>query len=107
MPKEQIQKSITLGDGTLLENSYCGFTDRHLWCFVTGKTVAECARIFSDPLKTSEITSYYYIKGYIYKGFTELLTIEKNSTTVDVRLTWPEGQPHSVEEIEDIEETEE
>ena len=101
MPRTPIEKTIILGDGTVLESSFCGFSDRSLWCWITGKTMMECMKIFSDPIKTETITSYYFVKGYIYRGFTELLLVQKSENTVDVRLTWPEGGEHSIEEIED------
>ena len=101
MPRNPIEKSIILGDGTVLENSFCGYSGRDLWCWVSGKTMMECMKIFSDPMKTDVITSYYFVKGYIYRGFTELLLIQKSDNSIDVRLTWPEGGEHSVEEIED------
>ena len=101
-----IEKSITLGDGTILENSYCGYdpnNNRYLWCYVSDKSMMECMRLFSDPYKTAAITSYYFVKGYIYRGFTELLLVQKSNDTVDIRLTWPEGAEHSVEELEEPE----
>ena len=101
MPKPSVDKTITLGDGTVLENSYCGYSERSLWCWISGKSLIECARLFSDPYKTSVITSYYFGNGVIYRGFTELLLVQNSENTVDVRLTWPEGGEHSVEEIED------
>lgn len=101
----EVTKSITLGDGTVLENSYCGYSDgsRNLWCYINGKTMAECVDLFSDPYKTESITSTYFVKTYLYKGFTELILVQKSSLGVDVRLTWPEGGEHSVEELEEPE----
>lgn len=101
-----INKQTILGDGTVLENTYCGYAERSLWCWVSGKTLSECAQLFSDPYRTSVITSYYFNNGYIYRGFTDLLLIQKSENTVDVRLTWPEGGEHSVEEIEEDEQEE-
>lgn len=102
--KEHKIKTIILGDGTVLENSYCGYSENNkLWCFVSGKTMKECTDIFSDPYKTSCMTSYYYDNGVIYKGFTELLLVQKSNLGADVRLTWPEGGEHSVEELEEPE----
>lgn len=101
----EVNKSIMLGDGTVLENSYCGYSEGspYLWCYISGKTMAECIDMFSDPYKIGSITSHYFVKTYLYKGFTELLLIQKSSLGVDVRLTWPEGGKHSVEELEEPE----
>lgn len=104
--KDPIIKTTILGDGTVLENTYCGYSEPSLWCWVSGKTLLECAQMFSDPYKTSVITSYYYEQGYIYRGFTEVLLIQRSEKTIDVRLTWPEGGEHSVEEIDEDEQEE-
>ena len=96
-------EAIILGDGTVLENSHCGYADRDLWCFVKGKEMAECFQIFSDTEKTSVIQCHILSKKYQYTGFTELLLVKKSDSTVDIRLTWPEGAPHSVEELEEPE----
>lgn len=102
--KDHKVKTIILGDGTILEDSYCGYSEnKNLWCFVYGKTMMECTEIFSDPYKTSHITSYFYDNGMICKGFTELILVQKSNLGVDVRLTWPEGGEHSVEELEEPE----
>ena len=95
---------LTLADGTELENSSCGFAGRNLWCWIGGKTMAECFAIFSDPEKTKEINIEYYEKSIIYKGFTDFVQIRKGTDvlgneTVDVNLTWPEGGEHSIEEV--------
>lgn len=100
-----ITKTIMFGDGTVLENSYCAYDpgSRYLWCYISGKTMAECLDLFSDPYKTESITSYYFVKSYLFKGFTDLLLIQKTALGIDVRLTWPEGGEHSVEELEEPE----
>ncbi len=97
MPKEN---TIKLNDGTILDESHCSHYDSSLWCYVSGKTMAECMQIFSNPEKTAEIESYFYAKTYRYIGFTELLLIQKSEDGVNVRLTWPEDGHHSVEVID-------
>ena len=96
--------SLVLADGTVLENSSCGFAERDLWCWIHDVTMAECFAIFNDPEKTKEIAAVYNTQTVIYKGFTELLAVKRSSDvlgveTVDVRLTWPEGGEHSIEEV--------
>ena len=95
--------SITLGDGTVLEGSHCSYAERDLWCFIKDKDMGECYQIFSDSEKTAVIQCHYASLDYRYTGFTELLMIRKAESTVNVRLTWPEGSPHSVEELEEPE----
>lgn len=105
-----IEQSITLADGTVLQDSYCGYSSPDLWCFVKGLTMPECMQIFINSEKTAVIESRYYVKGYRYTGFTDLLLVQKSEDGVNIRLTWPEGGPHSVEEFDletKTEETEE
>lgn len=103
MPETK-EKCIIFGDGTVLENSHCGYADRYLWCFINGKSMLECAEMCSDLNKTSAICGYLLGRGYRYTGFTDLLLVQKSSDgSISVRLTWPEGAPHSVEELEEPE----
>lgn len=100
----KIGEDIVLGDGTILDKSHCVISDRNLWCSITGKTMMECVEIFSDLEKTFSIKSHYLYKTYLYKGFTDLLLVQKTyNGIISVCLTWPEGEPHSVEELEDPE----
>ena len=96
--------TLVMADGTTFEDSSCGFGDRYLWCWLKRRAMAECFAIFTDPEKTSEIAMVYNTKTVVYKGFTELLLIKRGvdvfgDETVDVRLTWPEGGEHSIEEF--------
>lgn len=101
---EELMNCLVMADGTVLEASSCGYADKNLWCWVSGKTMPECFAIFNDPEKISEITVLYTTSGIRYKGFTDMITIRKGSDglgneTVDVQLTWPEGGEHSIEEF--------
>ena len=103
--------TVTLADGTVLEGS-CGLAGRSLWCWVSDKSMADCFAIFTNPEKTSKITILYTVTGYRYRGFTEMELIKTGTdalgnATVDVKLTWPEGGEHSVEEFQIEKETQE
>ena len=103
---EKLQNCLVLADGTVLPKSSCGYSDKNLWCWVSGKTMAECFALFTDPLNLQTIECYYVTEKYIYKGFTEMILIQKSETglgepQIDIRLTWPEGGEHSVE-VEDL-----
>ena len=92
---------LSLADGTRLEGS-CGFSDRSLWCWISGRTMADCFSLFSDSEKTKLIDSPGIKTGIRYKGFTVLELIKTGTDafgrmTIDVRLTWPEGGEHSIE----------
>ncbi len=101
MHQVPMKKSIVLSDGTVLDNSFCTPINNSLWCWIADTSIPECAKIFSDPFRTDTITAYGYTGCRIYHGFTKLLLVEQLNNTVDVRLTWPEGGEHSVEELED------
>lgn len=94
---------VILADGTKLSNTGCGYSERNLWCWIRdGKGIQECFMLFTDPEKTKNILFRYPGKKSIrYKGFTEFLLIRKVEDGVDVRLTWPDGGTHSIEESED------
>jgi hypothetical protein len=104
MPGKLDENRIILADGSIVMASYCGYSDRDLWCMTTGLSMMECMQIFSNPQKTQVIESYYFGLGYRYTGFTELLLVQKSEQGVDIRLTWPEGAPHSIEKIEPVKE---
>lgn len=100
----QPKNSVMLADGTVLENCSCGFAERSLWCWIKGYSMADCFAMFNDPEKTKAITVMFNTTGSIYRGFTDLLLIKKSSDvfgnqTVDLRMSWPEGGEHSIEEI--------
>lgn len=94
-------KSIVLSDGTILENGFCTPINNSLWCWIPNKNLLECTKLFSDLFRTDAITAYDYVGARVYHGFTKLLLVEQLNDVVDVRLTWPEGGEHSVEEFED------
>ena len=98
-----LDSRLILADGTVLENSSCGFADKTLWCWIRGLTMADCFSIFTDPDKTNEITCLYYHTGYKYTGFTNIEVIRKGmdslgGTTIDIKLT-PDGNDFSIEEL--------
>ena len=97
----QPANSLCFADGTVLENSSCGGSDHFLWCWISGKSMAECVSLFSDSEKTREIVAAYVTERIIYRGYTDLLVVEKandpmTGTDIRVRLTWPEGGEHSI-----------
>ena len=101
-----MEKSIVLSDGTILENSFCTIINNSLWCWISGKSFLDCAKLFSDALQTDAITFYDYVGCKFYRGYTKLLLVEQLNDVIVVRLTWAEGKAHSVEEIEEPDENE-
>lgn len=103
--------SLLLADGTALENSSCGFSDKKLWCWISGRTMADCFPLFSDPTKTNTISCLYFTMCMRYRGFTEIEIIRKGmdsmgNETVDIRLA-PVGDDFSVEEFPIIQDPDE
>ena len=100
----QPKNSIMLADGTVLENSSCGAAEKSLWCWVSGHSMADCFAMFNDSERTNTITVLFNTSGVIYRGYTEMQLIKRGTDalghqTTDVRMTWPEGGEHSIEEI--------
>lgn len=105
----QPKDSLRLADGTVLENSSCGFANRTIWCWISGKPMADCFSLFSDPEKTETISMKYQTTGYRYRGFTDMNVIRKNTDSVgreiiEVRLAVPDGGIYSIEEFTEPEE---
>jgi hypothetical protein len=96
---DQPVNSLLLADGTILENSSCGAAGRDLWCWVPGKSLAECFSLFNDAAKTREITISYTTEKIKYIGYTEFILIRKTEDSINIRMTWPEGGDHSIVEI--------
>ena len=61
---------LILMDGTIIENGRCGYSDGHLWCWVTGYTMQQAAGIFLDPDKTETIVYQYGEMSDRYEDFT-------------------------------------
>lgn len=96
--------SLILADGTVLEGSSCGFSNKTLWCWVSGLSMADCFSIFSNPEKTSEITVLYYTSGIRYRGFIDMQIIRKGmdetgTETIDIKMV-PVGDNYSIENFE-------
>lgn len=83
---------LLLADGTILENSTCGYAEHNLWCYVKGLTFAEAFTVFSNPEKTKIIKFIYGDNEDTYDGFTEINLIKSSEFTVDVRLVRPEDR---------------
>jgi len=69
---------LTLNDGTMLDAGLCG-TDRTvgsaLWLEIIGKSLAECAAIFSMPQKTAHMVWDYAVGTATFDGYTDLFTL--------------------------------
>ena len=61
---------LIMKDGTTIENGRCGYSEGHLWCWITGYTMQQAAAIFFDPDKTGKIVYEYGEMSDEYAGFT-------------------------------------
>lgn len=66
---------LILNDGTTIENGRCGYSDGHLWVWITGYTMMQAAGIFFDPAKTSRIIYEYGEMSNEYDGFTSCINL--------------------------------
>ena len=65
-------RRLILNDGTTIEDGSCGYSDRRLWCWISGYTMQEAAAIFFDTNKTTKIVYQYGDMSDEYDGFTVL-----------------------------------
>lgn len=86
IPGASIPK-LVLADGTVLENSECGYYEHELHCWVKDRTMTEVFELFSDPDKTRVISYTYRDYTQIYRGFVDMILIRKTEEYIDVRLT--------------------
>ena len=67
--------TLTLNDGTVLENSHAVFS-RDLFLYIRGLTMAEAFELLIAPEKVEKIT-FTQINGdeVVYEGFTKLTAV--------------------------------
>ena len=70
MPEQKTGQRLILMDGTIIEDGHCGYSEGHLWCWVTGYTMVQAAAIFFDPDKTGKIIYEYGEMSDEYDGYT-------------------------------------
>jgi len=107
-----VRDFILLANDTVLENARCGYSDRSLWCWIPDKKMVDMFELFSDPENLKTIQCKFLTTRTLYKGFTELLAIQKvednlGKYRIEVRLTWPEGGEHEIIPLEENTEPEE
>ena len=91
MPNDIIDiKRLILADGTVLENCECGYSNRNLWCFLSGIPFSEAFQYFSGPEKFNtvifEMTFGSITDRITYKGLEHITAVQQSEHTVDVRL---------------------
>lgn len=79
---EVIQKEgqrLIFDDGTVIEDGRCGYSDGHLWCWITGYTMQQAAAVFFDPEKTAKIVYEYGEMSDEYDGYTNCTSLMINN----------------------------
>ena len=71
MPEQKTGQRLILMDGTTIENGRAGYSEKHLWLWVTGYTMQQAAAIFLNPSKTGVIVFEYGEMSNRYEGFTD------------------------------------
>ena len=69
---------LILNDGTVIENGRAGYSEGHLWCYMTGYTIQQVAEMFLDRIKTSKIFFQYGEMQDEYDRFTNCVNISVN-----------------------------
>lgn len=71
MREQKTGQRLILADGTELEDSYAGYAEGFLWCYLRGLSMAEAGALFLDPEKTAEIIFQYGEMEDVYDGMTD------------------------------------
>lgn len=90
---------LILKDNTEIENGFASKSSRNqLMIHIPGNDLAHAAIMFSDPKKTEEITCYYSIYKTVYKGYTDMYTIQyfESEDYLELWLKPAEGAETSV-----------
>ena len=91
MPEADAVRRLVLADGTVLDQSECGYAERKLWCYLKNLTFADAFQIFSNPDKIGVIKFEYGLTDQYtritYTGFTDIQTITSRELSIDVCVT--------------------
>ena len=79
MAKKEKGRRIILADNTKIEGGECGYSDGFIWCWMSGKTMAQAAAIFTKPKNTEVIVFEYGEMSDRYEGYTECRNIMMES----------------------------
>ena len=88
MPEQKTGQRLIFADGTTIENGRCGYSDGHVWCWVTGYSMQNAALIFFDANKTYRIIYEYGEMSDTYENFTNCVNLMvDNDGMISVCLT--------------------
>ena len=70
-------ETITLNDGTVLENSHVVLGRNILWFYLNGISFNDAFTLMSDPDNTVEIVAEQYGVETTYTGYTDLFSLTR------------------------------
>lgn len=77
---------LILADGTLLEESDCGYFDHELHCWIRKMDMTGAFLMFSDSERTKTIHYLYLGTEEVYDGFTQIVLVRQMEDYVEIRL---------------------
>ena len=87
--QDEVEKveTITLADGTVLENSHVLNDSENLFFYIqNGMSMAKVFSAMNNTKKTATIRAFRYQQETIYEGFTDLCAISKENNQISGRL---------------------
>ena len=80
-------ETITLADGTVIENAHLLEDDDNLYFYVPPTmTMAEVFNLMNDETKTAVIKGFRYQVETVYRGYTDLWSISRDKYQISGRL---------------------
>lgn len=93
-----MQNKLVLKDGTEIINGFASKSSANrLMIRIPGNNLVTAAVEFSNKEKTEEITCYYSINKTVYKGFTDMYSIQYFSDDDYVEI-WLNGENTSIKQ---------
>ena len=77
---------LILNDGTIIENGTAGVSEKILWLWIPGYTMAQAAEIFFDQSKTEKIIFQYGQMEDVFRNYTNCTSLMMDSAEVAVCL---------------------
>ena len=75
MPEQRTGVRLILADQTVIENGRCGYSDGHLWCWITGYSMQSAVAMFFDPNRTKRIIYEYGEMSDEYENYTNCTNV--------------------------------
>lgn len=77
---------LTMQDSQTLDVGLCGAADGVLWLQIYGKSLLECAEIFSEAEKTAKMEYDFEAGKKFFEGYTALQALTKQENCIQVAL---------------------